>query len=230
MRSWRHITLLLCLAASASAADLAILRNGFTIRHFRRVQVGSTTRLYLSGADSNYVEVPSADIERFELDTALPPATAAPVPPAALPISEVIARASARYRLDPDFVTSVVAAESGFNARAVSRKGAQGLMQLMPQTAAQLGVQNAFDPTANVEGGTKYLRILLERYHFDAAKALAAYNAGPQTVELHQGVPPYRETRAYVSQVIRSYNRKKGVVTKPNLRAKAKPTPPSRSN
>jgi soluble lytic murein transglycosylase-like protein len=209
MRSWRHITLLLCLAASASAADLAVLRNGFTIRHVRRVQVGSTTRLYLSSADSNYVEVPSADIERFEPDGAPPPATAVPAAPATLPISEVIARASARYRLDPDFVSSVVAAESGFNAHAVSRKGAQGLMQLMPQTAAQLGVRNAFDPTANVEGGTKYLRVLLERYHFDAAKALAAYNAGPSRAEQYRGVPPYPETRLYVHKIITDFNRKK---------------------
>ena len=89
------------------------------------------------------------------------------------------------------------------------RKGAQGLMQLMPGTASQLGVPNAFDPEANVEGGTKYLRELLERYNFDLVKALAAYNAGPQRVEQFGGVPPYYETRAYVARVVRDFNKKK---------------------
>jgi soluble lytic murein transglycosylase-like protein len=82
-------------------------------------------------------------------------------------------------------------------------------MQLMPHTASQLGVHNAFDPSANVEGGTRYLRELLERYNFDLVKALAAYNAGPNRVERYRGVPPYYETRAYIARIIREYNRKK---------------------
>jgi soluble lytic murein transglycosylase-like protein len=106
-------------------------------------------------------------------------------------------------------VNSVIRAESGFNVRAVSPKGAQGLMQLMPRTSSQLGVQNAFDPQANVEGGTRYLRELLERYNFDLIKALAAYNAGPQRVEQYGGVPPYYETKAYVARIVRDFNRKK---------------------
>jgi soluble lytic murein transglycosylase-like protein len=124
-------------------------------------------------------------------------------------LSEVINSASTRYRLDPDLVNSVIRAESGFNVRAVSRKGAQGLMQLMPQTSSQLGVGNAFDAQANVEGGTRYLRELLERYNFDLVKALAAYNAGPRRVEQFGGVPPYYETRAYVARIVRDFNRKK---------------------
>jgi soluble lytic murein transglycosylase-like protein len=116
---------------------------------------------------------------------------------------------SGRYKLDPDLVNSVIKAESGFNARAVSPKGARGLMQLMPGTASQLGVPNAFDAQANVEGGTKYLRELLERYNFDLVKALAAYNAGPQRVEHFGGVPPYYETRAYVARIVRDFNKKK---------------------
>jgi soluble lytic murein transglycosylase-like protein len=92
------------------------------------------------------------------------------------------------------------------------------LMQLMPQTASQLGVQNAFDPRANVEGGTRYLRELLERYDFDLIKALAAYNAGPQRVEQYGGVPPYYETKAYVARIVRDFNKKK-------LAAKAATTP-----
>ena len=122
--------------------------------------------------------------------------------------------ASGRYRLDPDLVNSVIKAESGFNVRAVSPKGAQGLMQLMPGTASQLGLPNAFDPQANVEGGTKYLRELLERYNFDLVKALAAYNAGPQRVEEFGGVPPYYETRAYVARIVRDFNKKKAAQEK----------------
>jgi Transglycosylase SLT domain len=124
-------------------------------------------------------------------------------------LNDVVNSASGRYRLDPDLVNSVINAESGFNVRAVSPKGAQGLMQLMPGTATQLGVPNAFDPQANVEGGTKYLRELLERYNFDLVKALAAYNAGPLRVEQYKGVPPYYETRAYVARIVRDFNKKK---------------------
>ena len=124
-------------------------------------------------------------------------------------LNEVVKAASGTYRLDPDLVNSVIRAESGFNVRAVSPKGAQGLMQLMPQTASELGVQNAFDPQANVEGGTRYLRELLERYDFDLVKALAAYNAGPQRVEQYGGVPPYYETKAYVARIVRDFNKKK---------------------
>src|SRR5207245_11333209 len=91
----------------------------------------------------------------------------------------------------------------------VSHKGAQGLMQLMPQTASQLGVSNVFDPQSNVDGGTRYLRELLERYNFDLVKALAAYNAGPRRVQQYHGVPPYYETRAYVARIIREFNQKK---------------------
>ena len=124
-------------------------------------------------------------------------------------MNEVINAVSSRHHLDPDLINSVIHAESGFNPRAVSPKGAQGLMQLMPQTASRLGVGDAFDPNANVEGGTRYLRELLERYNFDLIKALAAYNAGPQRVEQYHGVPPYYETQAYVARIIRDFNRKK---------------------
>ena len=129
-------------------------------------------------------------------------------------LSEVVNEVSGRYRLDPDLVNSVIKAESGFNAHAVSPKGAQGLMQLMPGTASQLGVPQCFDPQANVDGGTKYLRELLERYNFDLVKALAAYNAGPQRVEQFGGVPPYYETRAYVARIVRDFNKKKAAQQK----------------
>ena len=188
----------------ASAADLAVLHNGFSIRHERREVVGSVTRLYL-GADRNgYVDVPTSDIDRFEQDLSAPVAKRGPQP-----MNEVINAVSSRHHLDPDLINSVIHAESGFNPHAVSPKGARGLMQLMPQTASRLGVVNSFDPGDNLEGGTRYLRELLERYNFDLLKALAAYNAGPQRVEQYHGVPPYYETQAYVARIIRDFNRKK---------------------
>jgi transglycosylase-like protein with SLT domain len=191
----------------ANAADLAVLRNGFSIRHERREVVGSVTRLYL-GADSNgYVDVPTNEIDRFEKDLSAP--AVAKTPHSLQEMKEVIDAVSSRHHLDPDLINSVIHAESGFNPRALSRKGAQGLMQLMPQTASQLGVANAFDPGANVEGGTRYLRELLERYDFDLIKALAAYNAGPQRVDQYHGVPPYYETQVYVARIVRDFNRKK---------------------
>jgi len=198
-------------AQSASAADLALLRNGFTIRHDHRQILGDTTRLFLEANDSGYIDVPTAEIEGFEKDLSRPPAreSSPTLPLPAADLTRVVNSASAQYRLDPDLVNSVIHAESGFNSHAVSSKGAQGLMQLMPGTAGRLGVTNPFDPESNVTGGTRYLRQLLERYNFDLVKALAAYNAGPMRVEQYRGVPPYRETRAYVAKVVREYNRKK---------------------
>ncbi len=224
------------LARPADAAELAILRNGFSIRHEHRLVMGTTTRLFLAADDSSFTDVPTAEITGYEKDLSLPVPVPVPLPssspaptdshasiPAnaesakspsaklatAPPLNQVVDTASATYHLDPDLVNSVIHAESGFNSRAVSPKGARGLMQLMPGTANQLGVNNAFDPEDNVTGGSRYLRELLERYDFDLVKALAAYNAGPQRVEQYRGVPPFRETRAYVARIVHDYNRKK---------------------
>jgi soluble lytic murein transglycosylase-like protein len=202
---------LVALSTSASAADLARLRNGFTIRHEHRQIDGANTRLFLSAGNASFIDVPTTEIEGFEKDLFPPPAgtTSQSGSSPAPDLTQVVTSASATYHLDPDLVNSVIHAESGFNSRAVSRKGAQGLMQLMPGTAGRLGVTNPFDPEANVGGGTRYLRQLLERYNFDLVKALAAYNAGPTKVEQYRGVPPYRETRAYVARIVHDYNRKK---------------------
>jgi soluble lytic murein transglycosylase-like protein len=207
---------ILILTATCFAADLAVLRNGFSIPHERREQIGNITRLYLSIDGTNYADIPTEQIDRFEKGPPTLPAPqvqAAPaamsIPAPAVSLDQAIAAGSERYRIDPDLISSVIRAESNFNARAVSPKGAQGLMQLMPKTASQLGVVNPFDPQANVDGGTKYLRELIERYNFDLVKALAAYNAGPHRVEQYGGVPPYRETRAYVARIVRDFNKKK---------------------
>jgi soluble lytic murein transglycosylase-like protein len=192
----------------ASAAERAVLRNGFSIHDQRHEARDNMTRLYLTETPDNYVDVPAAEIVGFEEedDTPLPHASG---PAPASTLDAVVNAASSRNNIDPDLINSVIRAESGFNPNAVSPKGAQGLMQLMPKTAAQLGVQNAMDPTANVEAGTRYLGELLAHYHNDLIKALAAYNAGPERVEQYHGVPPYPETHAYVARVIRDFNRTK---------------------
>src|SRR5579862_5010796 len=209
------IALLAMTALPCLAGDSAVLRNGFSISYQRKQEMGLFTRLYINADGSSFVDVPTTEIDHIE---AGPQDTRAEVKKpeqesrsvqAAVNLDELVASASAAYRLDPDLVYSVIRAESGFNVRALSPKGAQGLMQLMPPTASALGVEDAFDPRANVEGGTKYLRALLERYNFDLIKALAAYNAGPQRVEQYGGVPPYYETKAYVARIVRNFNKKK---------------------
>lgn len=216
------------------ASEVAVLKNGFSIKHERRQVVGDVTRLYVSGDGTSFVDVPTAEIEHYEAAPEMAasgsrqPASGTVSKMQGFPagpqvdLNQVVNDASGRYRLDPDLVSSVIKAESGFNAHAISRKGAQGLMQLMPGTASQLGVGNTFDPQANVEGGTKYLRELLEKYNFDLVKALAAYNAGPQRVEQFGGVPPYYETRAYVARVVRDFNKKK-VAQEKTAKASAQP-------
>ena len=116
--------------------------------------------------------------------------------------------------LDPKLVEAVIRVESAFNARAVSNKGAMGLMQLMPGTATDLGVENAFDVEENLRGGTAYLRSLLDRFSGDVTLALAGYNAGPGAVEKYQGVPPYRETTDYVRRVLAAYGKTPATTTR----------------
>jgi soluble lytic murein transglycosylase-like protein len=124
--------------------------------------------------------------------------------PAYREYDQLIDETARSYRLPPALVKAVIAAESAFDPEAVSRKGAQGLMQLMPETAADLGVDDPLEPESNVRGGAGYLRAMIDRYG-DLSRALAAYNAGPSAVDRYGGVPPYRETRDYVDRVLTYY-------------------------
>lgn len=117
----------------------------------------------------------------------------------------IIQQASDQFGIDPHLIRAVIKAESGFDHQAVSSKGAQGLMQLMPGTAGDMEVANPFDPEENIFGGTRYLSLLLKRFNNDKVLALAAYNAGPDAVESYNGVPPFPETREFVRRVMRYY-------------------------
>ena len=117
----------------------------------------------------------------------------------------IIEQASKTFGIEPSFVKAVIKAESDFNSRAVSQKGARGLMQLMPDTARVMEVKNPLDPEENIFGGTRYLSRLLTRYSNDKVLTLAAYNAGPEKVAAYKGVPPFPETKTYISRVMRYY-------------------------
>ena len=132
-------------------------------------------------------------------------AAPAPVPPEQ--IDQLVQQNADIWQVDPALIKSVIANESSFNANATSPVGAQGLMQLMPETAATLGVRNPYDPAQNVAGGTRYLKGLLDRFNGDTRLAVAAYNAGPEAVEKYGDVPPYAETQNYVQNVLGSLDR-----------------------
>jgi len=122
------------------------------------------------------------------------------------PYDEIISKAADKYNLHPDLIKAVIEAESGYNPNAVSPKGAMGLMQLMPETAAKLNVSDPFDPEQNIEGGTRYLREMLDSFECVTELALAAYNAGPARVLWYGDIPPFQETQHYVNQVMKKYD------------------------
>lgn len=198
-------------------AEHITLKSGFDLICDHQAAHGARVRLYMDAAGANFLEVNASDIATDEQITV----PAAPAPSAALPspapapekltddqLKPMLAQAGAAYDIDADLLASVVRQESGGHAHAISRAGAQGLMQLMPGTATELGVADSFVPTQNIKGGTAYLDALLRKYHDNLPLALAAYNAGPAAVDRWHGIPPYPETRAYVARVIHEYNRR----------------------
>jgi Transglycosylase SLT domain len=209
---WWVAFVLFGMVPALHAAEEVTLRTGYNLRCDHREQDGDKVRLYTTQGSSNFVEVDAADIASIEV-VPDPPAVAPAVAPepklTSQDLHELMTRAGADHNLDVDLLASVVRAESGGNIHAVSRTGAQGLMQLMPGTASQLGVTDSFRADQNINGGSAYLDALLVKYHDNLALALAAYNAGPAAVDRYHGVPPYRETRAYVARVIREFNRRK---------------------
>jgi soluble lytic murein transglycosylase-like protein len=205
------------------AAEHVTLKNGFEQDCVRHEILGDKVRLYFAGKGTE------ANFQDFLADSVLRVEEVADVPVIAdasqtvaevktsdavltkVEMQEMLAHAGDAHNIDADLLASIVRAESGGQVKAVSRTGAKGLMQLMPGTASEMGVADAFRPEQNIAGGTAYLDGLLTRYHDNVAKALAAYNAGPGAVDKYHGVPPYRETQAYVARVIREFNRRKQI-------------------
>lgn len=209
------------LPLSLQAAERVTLRTGFVVNCNHHAQVDGHMRLYLSTGEDNYIQIAPDEIANVEIVPDSPAATdiangASTVPSSAISdkklsqadLNEMLARAGREHNLDVDLLASLVKAESGGNPRARSQAGAQGLMQLMPQTAGDLGVHDSYKPDQNVRGGSTYLDSLLVRYHDNLALALAAYNAGAAAVDKYHGIPPYHETKVYVARVIHEFNRR----------------------
>jgi soluble lytic murein transglycosylase-like protein len=202
--------------------EYVVLGHGFRLHAERHEVSGGIVRIFSAGG---ITEMPVTLIEGFEQEdapVALPSPAAAPIPaaaetPAQPPVAavtprELAAEAAKKFSLPESFVRSVMRAESGLAPAAVSPKGAVGLMQLMPETARQLGVDPA-NPRENAAGGARYLQELLAKYENDPNQvllALAAYNAGPGAVERYHGVPPWRETREYILRVLRDWDQSGG--------------------
>ena len=202
MRRAILLGVLLLAPGTGARAEIALLSSGLTLKlESHRFEEGAVVLLLKGGGE---VGVPPGAVRGFVPDEILDEVAV----PAGGDLREIAAAAARRHGLDPALVLAVVSVESGFRPEAVSPKGAQGLMQLMPRTAASLGVADALDPEQNLDGGARHLGQLLDRYGGDLTRALAAYNAGEGAVQRHGGVPPYRETRAYVKKVLERYREK----------------------
>lgn len=195
------------LAASGAVpvrAEYFVLRGGQRLHVTGYQLIGDKYRLQMDGG---FVEMPAENllaIEPEEVFSSTPPEVDAKAP-----YRELIVAAAARYSVDADLIVSVIAVESNFEPKVISRRNARGLMQLLPATATRLGVRNIFDPGENIDAGTHYLRDLLQLYKNDLALTLAAYNAGPQRVQQYGRVPPFAETQTYVRRVRTAYAKRK---------------------
>ncbi|HYA64174.1 MAG TPA: lytic transglycosylase domain-containing protein [Candidatus Sulfotelmatobacter sp.] len=198
--------------ASAARADYVVLRSGARLNVTGYEILGDRYRLHLRGG---VAEVPVDDIVGIEPEEVFEPIQE-PLSDKT-PFQKVIRAAAERYGVDADLIHCVVAVESNFDPKAVSPKNARGLMQLLPQTAAHLGVRDVFDPAENVNAGTRYLHELLGKYRNNLTLALAAYNAGPERVDQYgRRVPPYLETMKYVQRIARSYAKIKAQAAQQN--------------
>ncbi len=198
--------LLILLSAASASADIAVMTSGKILYVDRFERVDEEVTLFLTGGGE--VTIPSDWVANIVPNEIVEDQGADPTEVRLLPhLESVITPAASKYDLDPNLVAAVIWAESSGDPKAVSKKGAQGLMQLMPATARELGVGNVLDPGQNVEGGSHYLRKMLDAHDGDLSLALAAYNAGPDAVRKYGGVPPYRETQNYVGKIIRVYER-----------------------
>lgn len=193
--------------AAEARAEIALLASGLTLKLEAHRYEGESAILLLDGGGE--ITLPRVAVRGIVPDEVVEEVTGEFAAPGSGDVRDLAIAVARRHGLDPDLVLAVVGVESAFEPTAVSPKGAQGLMQLMPSTAAALGVEDAFDPAENLDGGVRHLGFLLALYGGDVVRALAAYNAGEGAVARHGGVPPYRETRAYVKRVLDRYHEAK---------------------
>jgi transglycosylase-like protein with SLT domain len=206
---WLLCVALLGACATSARAEYVVLRSGQRLAVTGYEIIGEKYRLQLKGGTVDVLVEDVVAIEPEEIFTPVPV-----VEVSHEPFGDIIREAAKRYNVDADLITSVIAAESNFDPRAVSRRDARGLMQLLPSTATKLGVKNIFDPHENIDAGTRYLRDLLQLYKNDLALTLAAYNAGPERVQRYgQRVPPFAETISYVRRVKQTYSQRKSSPT-----------------
>ncbi len=201
------VTLACASFAAPARAEYFVLRSGQRLHVDGYQLLDGKYRLQIGGG---FVEAQAEEVVAIEPEDVFTPN--APAPPTKGPFRDLIEAAASRYNVDAELIASVIAAESNFNPKAISRRNACGLMQLLPQTAARLGVHNIFDPSENIDAGTHYLSDLLTLYKNDLALTLAAYNAGPLRVQQYGRVPPYAETQGYVRKVRSAYAKRKAAV------------------
>jgi len=194
----------LTVCAADARADYLVLRSGARLNVSAYQLLGDHYHIQINGGSA---EIAAADVVAVEPEEIFVPATTMPLTQA--PFGELIRSSSQKYGVDADLLFSVIAAESNFNSKAISRRGARGLMQLLPATAARLGVKDIFDPAQNIDAGTQYLHELMTRYQGDLVLTLAAYNAGPGAVQHYGRVPPYNETISYVRAIRKTYAQRK---------------------
>lgn len=209
MRTSLPLVLVFALSAGAVSADTLYLKTGKALK-IEALRCDRAT--CVAAVRGGEVEVRASDVARVEPDeeTDAEPAnapSALPVDPAARTIEQMVEDAARAYALPRSLVRAVARAESAFDPLAVSPRGAQGVMQLMPSTARDLGVDDALNPAQNIDAGARLLRQLLEKYDGRVAEALAAYNAGAGAVARYRGVPPYRETRGYIRKVVGDFEK-----------------------
>ena len=198
----------LACAAPSVRAEYIVLRSGQRLAVTGYQILGDKYRLQMKGGTAEIPVEQVLSIEPEEIFVSVPPTEISQEP-----FGDLIRAAAKRYSVDADLITSVIAAESNFDPKAISRRDARGLMQLLPATAARLGVKNIFDPQENIEAGTHYLSDLLQLYKNDLALTLAAYNAGPERVQQYgQRVPPFAETITYIRRVKQTYQQRKSSV------------------